>query len=190
MKTPKFIEVIWISIQFGLSNKKGSTWGIILQIYTAFWILWTLVFTIGVIFSDAEGGFIINLIVLSVLILPPYLPIYLVWESNDKKQNKELIKIDTQKPMNKIMESSAKKAWNQTTEIKSGEAPTNTPNFSKQTKNIIKSMDNILQNENIIDAISGSKRIDKKSDMSPSALVLTSSRISLHHKKNIRQMRN
>ena len=51
------------------------------------------------------------------------------------------------------------------------------------TKKLLKKMDKILQNEPVIDAISGSKKIDKKTDSVRSAIVLTPSRIIIYYKK-------
>ncbi|MCD4780806.1 MAG: PH domain-containing protein [Candidatus Omnitrophica bacterium] len=296
MVTPTFIKGIWISIQYGLSNKKGGFWGTILLLYTGSWILWTLSSTFVAISELLDDGdFAMNLIVLSVLILPPYLPIYCVWhwkKQNDEKQdskievnrtdekkrtlklppgikeslfygienrkggitgfiwqlytilwliwtiisillmiggissgtilvimilllympiyyfwydeindNKQDIKIlDTDDYQSEKMAASTviyentklngsdfrHEKTHEEAIISQNHVSTvfhENLNISTQTKNIIKPVDKILQNENVIDAISGVKKTDKKSDMLPSALVLTYTRIIFYHKK-------
>ncbi|MCD4810708.1 MAG: PH domain-containing protein [Methanosarcinales archaeon] len=168
-----FIKEIWISFKYGLSNKKGGFWGVIFLLYTAIWILFApfiIYFSINYFLNGVIDVSLFSTLII-VLILAPYLPIYFAWELNDKKQNKELIQINTQKPLNK------------TKGIKSAEASHKTPNFSQQTNKYIKYMDRILQNENVLDAISGKKKTDKESDMSTSALVLTSTKIIFYQKK-------
>ena len=182
------------SLFYGIKNRKGGITGFIWQLYTILWLIWMIISILLMIGGISSGT------ILVIMILLLYMPIYYFWydEINDNKQDIKIL--DTDDYQSEKMAASTviyeNTKWNDSDfryEKTHEEAITSQNNvltvfhenlnISTQTKNITKSMDKILQNENVIDAISGVKKTDKKSDMLPSALVLTSTRIIFYHKK-------
>lgn len=222
MVTPTIIKGIWIPIKYGLSNKKCDFWGTSLVIYTLIWIIYAVLFVIIPFFIldfNLDISFFVYIISLLFFVLPFYFPIYIVWylDKKDIKKNKYSKNIDEKKEIQRKMEPANIQGGiqlntqknqiqsipniqtqNEVITYQSNISTTSQPQLnmssvSTQTKNIIKSMDKILQNEPVIDALSGQKKTDavgdarritnKTTDMLPSALVLTHSRIVFYKKK-------
>lgn len=154
-KVLKVTKTIWSSIKYGLSNERHDFWGITLQLYTGFWIIYAVLFVIiplSMLDYDLISLFA-YLILLLIFVLPLYVPIYFAWYRFEKQQDKSVIKQDDL-------------------------------NVSYKTKNIIKSMDKIIQNEKIISAITGYKIIFGGNYFYYNVtLVLTPLRIIYYHKK-------
>jgi len=160
------------SVSYGLSNKKSGTWGIILDLYTYIWVVWTfLVILVGML----EASIFDLIFFIIFLILPPYIPIYYVWSRdtiNAEKQNGNTEKIQKEKELIN-MENDGSNNFQ------------NIPKFSNLTQNRIKGIDRILHGEKIIDGISGTinKGLFGTNADVKGSVVLTPTRVVFYSKK-------
>ena len=205
----KFSKTIWSSIKYGLSNERHDIGGLILQLYTFTWIIMLpvpLVIIIPLfIYTDFDLiSSIFAYLIILIGALPTYALIYFAWYTSKKQQDKSVIKQDNSIKNLHVPVSSTQKnkglADSDLRHEKAHEGVTTSQNnvstvfhenlnISPHTKSIIKSMGNILQNEKIIDAISGQLKSKEKKNIISSflyfyapSLVLTSSRIVLYQK--------
>ena len=185
MEMSTLFKKIHDSINYGLSNKKNRTGGVLLKMYTYVWVCWTLFFILVSISIMIDEGLLFSIfafiiLILPIFILPPYLLIYYAWSrntSNAENGNPEKIR-----------------KQNETTNVENGTTNVesdvlfdlqNDSKLSNLTQKRTKRIDRVLHGERIIAGISGAfnKNLFGTNADVAGVVVLTPTRVVFYSKK-------
>ena len=185
MEMSTLFKKIHDSINYGLSNKKNGTGGVLLKMYTYVWVCWTLFFILVNISIMIDEGLLFSIfafiiLILPIFILPPYLLIYYAWSRNTSNaENGNPEKIQKQNKTTNV------ENWTKNMESDVLFDLQNDSKLTNLTQKRTKSIDRVLHGERTIAGISGSlnKKIFGTSADVAGVVVLTPTRVVFYSKK-------